>query len=352
MSSRAELGDREPAVGPGDGLAAGPGPSGRAAPFARRILTSPGLRYVVRRVLLSVPVVLGVIVVTFLLLRLIPGDPARTLLGLHAPATAVAALRRQLGLDEPIWRQFWKYLYGLAHGNLGTSIEYQSPVASLIPPCLELTGSLVLVATFFAVVITVPLAALAAMRQDRPADHAVRLFSLMGLGMPSFWFGIILIVLLSVDVHLFPVGGYGTSFWAHLHSLVLPGLCAAIGIVPVLIRSLRVGMLEVLSADYVATARAKGLRPSRVTFVHVARNALIPTVTLLGINIAYLIGGTVVIERVFALNGLGNLMLDAIDFRDFPVVQGVTLIYALGVIVVILLTDLATARLDPRIRLK
>jgi len=198
----------------------------------------------------------------------------------------------------------------------------------------------------------VGLAALAAMRQDRAADHAVRLFSLMGLGMPSFWFGIILIVLLSVDVHVFPVGGYGTSFWTHLHSLVLPGLCAAIGIVPVLIRSLRVGMLEVLSADYVATARAKGLRPSRVTFVHVARNALIPTVTLLGINIAYLIGGTVVIERVFALNGLGNLMLNAIDFRDFPVVQGVTLIYALGVIIVILLTDLVTARLDPRIRLK
>ena len=134
MSSRAELGDKEPTTGPGDGLAAGLRPSERAAPFARRILTSPGLRYVIRRTLLSVPVVLGVIVVTFLLLRLIPGDPARTLLGLHAPPAAVAALRRQLGLDEPIWRQFWKYLYGLAHGNLGTSIEYQGPVASLIPP--------------------------------------------------------------------------------------------------------------------------------------------------------------------------------------------------------------------------
>jgi peptide/nickel transport system permease protein len=170
--------------------------------------------------------------------------------------------------------------------------------------------------------------------------------------MPSFWFGIILIVLFAVDLHWFPVGGYGTTFWEHLHSLLLPGLCAAIGIVPVLIRSLRVGMLDVLGADYVATARAKGLRSSRVTFVHVARNALIPTVTLLGINIAYLIGGTVVIERVFALNGLGSAMLTAIDNRDFPVVQGVTLVYALGVIVVILITDLVTARLDPRIRLK
>jgi peptide/nickel transport system permease protein len=310
------------------------------------------LRYVVRRILFSLPVVLGVVVVTFLLLRLIPGDPAQTLLGLHASPAAIAALRHQLGLDQPIWRQFWTYFDGLAHGNLGTSIYYQVPTSSLIASRLAVTGALVLVATIFAIVITVPLAALAAMHQDRASDHAVRMFSLMGLGMPSFWFGIILILLFSVDIHWFPVGGYGTTFWQHLHSLLLPGLCAAIGIVPVLIRSLRVGMLEVLGADYVATARAKGLRPSRVTFVHVARNALIPTVTLLGINIAYLIGGTVVIERVFSLNGLGDLMLNAIDYRDFPVVQGVTLVYALGVIVVILITDLATARLDPRIRLK
>jgi peptide/nickel transport system permease protein len=310
------------------------------------------LRYVVRRILLSIPVVLGVVVVTFLLLRLIPGDPARTLLGPHAPNSAIVALRRQLGLDEPIWRQFWAYFYGLVHGNLGTSIYYQAPVTSVVAPCLPLTASLVLVATLFAVIITVPAAALAATHQDRLADHAVRLFSLMGLGMPSFWLGIILIVFFSVDLHWFPVGGYGTTFWQHVHSLVLPGLCAAFGVVPVLIRSLRVGMLEVLRADFVATARAKGLRSSRVTFVHVARNALIPTVNLLGINIAYLVGGTVVIERVFGLNGLGNAMLTAIDVRDFPVVQSITLIYALGVIAVILITDLVTARLDPRIRLK
>jgi len=306
----------------------------------------------VRRILLSIPVVLGVVVVTFLLLRLIPGDPARTLLGPHAPNSAIVALRRQLGLDEPIWRQFWAYFYGLVHGNLGTSIYYQAPVTSVVAPCLPLTASLVLVATLFAVIITVPAAALAATHQDRLADHAVRLFSLMGLGMPSFWLGIILIVFFSVDLHWFPVGGYGTTFWQHVHSLVLPGLCAAFGVVPVLIRSLRVGMLEVLRADFVATARAKGLRSSRVTFVHVARNALIPTVNLLGINIAYLVGGTVVIERVFGLNGLGNAMLTAIDVRDFPVVQSITLIYALGVIAVILITDLVTARLDPRIRLK
>jgi peptide/nickel transport system permease protein len=316
-----------------------------------RYLTSPWLRFLGRRILFSIPVLLGVIVVTFLLLRLIPGDPAVTLLGLHASPAAIAALRHQLGLDQPIWLQFWHYFDGVVHGNLGTSIYYQVPTSSLIASRFGLTAALVLVATLFSVLITVPLASLAAMRQDRVSDHAVRMFSLMGLGMPSFWFGIILILFFSVDLHWFPVGGYGTTLWQHLDSLVLPGLCAAMGIVPVLIRSLRVGMLEVLGADYIATARAKGLRSSRVTFVHVARNALIPTLTLLGINIAYLIGGTVVIERVFSLNGLGDLMLNAIGYRDFPLVQGVTLVYALGVIVVILLTDLLTARLDPRIRL-
>jgi peptide/nickel transport system permease protein len=325
---------------------------GRAGQFMEGAFTSPGLRYVVRRTVLAIPVLLGVVVVTFLLLRLIPGDPARTLLSIHASDSAVRALRHQLGLDQPIWRQFWRYFDGLVHGNLGTSIYYKTPVDSVIAPGLPMTAALVGVATFFSIVITVPLAALAATHQEQVGDHAVRLFSVIGLGMPSFWLGIILTIWFSLDLHWFPVGGYGTGFWQHLHSLVLPGFCAAFAIVPVLIRSLRVGMLEVLGADFVATARAKGLRSSRVTFVHVARNALIPTVTLLGINIAYLIGGTVVIERVFGLNGLGNTLLTAIDLRDFPVVQGVTLVYAIGVIGVILLTDLVTARLDPRVRLK
>ena len=218
---------------------------------------SPSLAYGLRRILLAIPVLLGVVVVTFLLLRLIPGDPARTLLGQRAPNSAVAALRHQLGLDQPIWRQFWHYLGGLAHGNLGTSIYYKTPVTSVIAPGLPMTAALVGVATVFAIVITVPLAALAATHQEGVSDHAVRLFSVIGLGMPSFWLGIILTIWFSLDLHWFPVGGYGSGFWQHLHSLILPGFCAAFAIVPVLIRSLRVGMLEVLGADFVATARAR-----------------------------------------------------------------------------------------------
>jgi peptide/nickel transport system permease protein len=300
----------------------------------------------------AIPVILGVAIVTFLLLRLIPGDPARALLGIHASPAAVAALRARLGLDQPIYLQLWSYLDGLVHGSTGVSIYYKVPVSSLIASHVAVTASLVAVATLFSILITVPLAALAAARADRPADHAVRLFSLFGLGMPSFFFGIMLIIFFSVDLRWFAVGGWGLSFGDHLRSLVLPGLTAAIAIVPVLSRSLRVGMLEVIGSDFVATARAKGLRGSRVLFGHVARNALIPTLTLLGINVAYLIGGTVVIERVFGLNGLGNLMLNAIGVRDFPVVQGVTIVYAIAVVLVNLLTDLAAARLDPRIRLR
>jgi peptide/nickel transport system permease protein len=300
----------------------------------------------------AIPVIFGVAIVTFFLLRLIPGDPARVLLGIHASPSAVASLHSRLGLNQPIYQQLWSYLTGLLHGRTGVSIYYHVPVSSLIASHAAVTASLIAVATLFTVIITVPLAALAAARRDQPADHAVRLLSLVGLGMPSFFFGIILIIVFSVDLHWFAVGGWGVSFGDHLRSLVLPGLTAAIAIVPVLIRSLRVGMLEVIESDFVATARAKGLRGSRVLYGHVARNALIPTLTLLGINIAYLIGGTVVIERVFNLNGLGNLMLSAIGVRDFPVVQGVTIVYAIAVVLVNLLTDLTAARLDPRIRLR
>ncbi len=169
--------------------------------------------------------------------------------------------------------------------------------------------------------------------------------------MPAFWIGILFIIVFSVNLGWFPVGGWGVTLGDHLRALVLPALTAALGIIPLLIRSLRAGVLDVLKADFVATARAKGLREMRVLFRHVTRNALIPTVALLGLNIAYLIGSTVIVERVFDLNGLGSLMLDAVGNRDFPVVEGVTLVFAVAVVALNLLTDLVSAQLDPRIRL-
>jgi peptide/nickel transport system permease protein len=307
--------------------------------------------YVVRRLLQAIPVVLGITIVTFFLLRLIPGDPAMTLLGNRGTPEQIAALRERWGLNEPIWIQFWLFLKQLTHGDTGASLFYEVPTRTLIASRIGVTMSLVAFATLFSVLIAVPLATIAAVRKDRSADHVIRAVPLVGLGMPSFWVGLVLILIFAVNLGWFPVGGWGDTIPEHIYGLILPALTSALAIVPLLIRSLRVGMLEVLQADYIATARSKGLREHRVLLIHVARNAIIPTLTLLGINIAFLIGATVVVERVFQLNGLGSLMLSAISNRDFPVVQGVTFVFALSVVIINLATDLTAARLDPRIRL-
>jgi peptide/nickel transport system permease protein len=308
-------------------------------------------RYVARRIASAILVTIGVTVATFLLLHVEPGDPARLVLGQHAPASAVAALRHEWGLDASVPSQFVRFVSALARGDLGRSYVNQVSSTTLIGQRLGVTAALVAAATLFAVLITVPLAAVAAARKDRPVDHLVRALSVTGLGLPAFWFGIVLIETFALRVHVLPVGGWGSGFGRHLEALVLPGVTASFAIVPILVRSLRVGMIEMLDADFVATARAKGLGELRVLLAHVARNALIPTVTLLGVNIAYLIGSTVVVEQVFDLNGLGSLLLHSITDRDFPVVQSVTLVLAAGVVLVNLLTDLLAARLDPRIRL-
>lgn len=295
---------------------------------------------------------IGVASATFLLLHAVPGDPAREILGEHATARSVAALNHSWGLDRSLWHQFVRYIGDLARLRLGNSFVSGTSVTSLIAARIGQTAALVGIATVFAVLITVPLAAVAASHRDRVHDHAVRGLSVLGLGMPSFWVGIVLIEVFAVHLKLLPVGGAGSGIGGHLEALILPGFTAALAIVPLLVRSLRVGMLEVLNADFVAAERANGLGEVRVLVWHVARNALIPTLTLLGLNIAYLVGSTVIVEQVFALNGLGFLLLQSITARDFPVVQAITLVLALSVVAINLVTDLVAARLDPRIRLR
>jgi peptide/nickel transport system permease protein len=309
-------------------------------------------RYITWRLASAVLVVFGVSVVTFLFLHIEPGSAARTLLGEHATPRAIAALQKEWGLNASLPSQFVHYLNNLVHGNLGTSYIYQVPASTLIGERIGLTASLVALAALFAIVLTVPLAALAASQKDRFADHAVRGLSVIGLGFPAFWFGIVLIEIFSVHLHLLPVGGVGSGPAGYLESLLLPAITAAIGIVPILVRSLRVGMIEILDAEFVATARSKGMSGPFVLFSIVARNALVPTVTLLGLNIAYLVGTTVIVEQVFNLNGLGSLLLSSILNRDFPVVQAVTIVLGASVVFINLLTDLTAARLDPRIRLR
>ena len=310
------------------------------------------LRYAARRVAAAVLVVFGVTLATFLLMHLEPGDPAEAVLGIHATPSAIAALRHQWGLTSSVPVQLGHFLSQLFRGDLGQSYIYNVPVSSLIGARIGQTAALVAVATVFAVVISVPLSALAASRQNGVADHVVRAVSVVGLALPAFWFGIVLIEVFAVHLHLLPVGGAGSGFGGHLEALLLPGLTASFAMAPILVRSLRVGMLEVMDADFIAVARAKGLSGGRVLFAHVARNALVPTVTLLGLNIAYLIGSTVIVEQVFNLNGLGSLLLSSILNRDFPVVQATTLVLGTGVVFLNLATDLLAARLDPRIRLR
>ena len=295
-------------------------------------------------------VVFGITVIVFFMVHLTPGDPARIYLGTRATDAAVANLHHQWGLDRPLPQQYGLFMGRLIRGDLGTSLLYQSSDARLILDRLPSTLWLLSYSIILSLLIAVPLAAISATKKDSLRDHTIRLGSVISLGMPSFWVGIMLILVLGVDIHLFPVGGYGNGVLGHLWSMFLPGLTIAIAVSPLLLRSLRASMLNVLDADFVATARSKGIPRRKILVSHVLRNAIIPMITVLGVNVSFLIGGTVVVEKVFALPGLGNLMLQAILARDFPVVQAVTLVFAVMVVLVNLMTDVVYSLLDPRVR--
>jgi peptide/nickel transport system permease protein len=309
------------------------------------------LAYVLRRLAQLVPVVLGVTFVTFLLVHLLPGDPALSVLGVHATPQLVAQLHHKWGLDRSLPEQYWLFVKRVAHGNLGDSLLYRVSVRSLVVDRAPVTLLLLLYSTVLAVVIAIPLALIAGRRKDKTADQVVRAIPIVGLGMPAFWVGLMLITLFASDVFKwFPVGGYGHGFTGHLDSMFLPALTVAIGTAPLLIRSLRASLLAVLESDYITTARAKGLPERRVLIRHALRNSIMPMITVLGINLGFLIGATVVIEKVFALPGVGALIFDGILNRDFEVVQGVTLLLAGLVVLVNIVIDVTYSLLDPRVR--
>ncbi len=307
--------------------------------------------YAARRLLQMIPIAFGVTLLVFFLIHLVPGDPARTMLGTHATPQRVAELHAQWGLDKPLPVQYWRFLERLVQGDLGSSLFYSVPAGRLVVERLPVTLWLIGLGTLLSVAIAVPLATIAAARRDRPTDHIVRAVPLVGLGFPQFWIGIMLLLAFALNTgRAFPVGGYGEGFFGHLHSMFLPALTVALAISPILIRSLRASLLEVLESDYVATARSKGLPERRVLVRHALRIAVISMVTVLGVNIGFLVGGTLVVEQVFALPGVGQLMINSIFQRDFPVVQAVTLAFAVMVVLVYLITDVIHALLDPRVR--
>jgi peptide/nickel transport system permease protein len=298
-----------------------------------------------------IPVLFGVTLIVFLLIHAIPGDPATTMLGVRARPESIAALRHQLGLDKPLAEQYLLYLRDLIRGDLGESLKFNVSVASLIQKRMAVTLLLIVYTTVLTVAISLPLGIAAALRKDGVFDQIVRALLMVTMVMPAFWVGILLLIALSVKIGLFPVSGYGEGFAGHLHHLFLPALTVALSISPILVRALRGSILEALEADYVRTARAKGLGERAVVMAHVLKNALIPAVTLLGLSVGYLMGGTVIVERVFSLPGAGALLVDSIGARDYPVVQSMTLIFAALVILINLLTDLIYTFLDPRVRL-
>lgn len=307
--------------------------------------------YVVRRLLHMVPVVLGVTILVFFMIHLVPGDPARTMLGVHASPERVALLHKEWGLDQSLLVQYQRFMSRLIHGDLGDSLFYHVPTTQLIIDRLPVTLWLITYGTALSILIALPLAALAASKRDAARDQVVRVVPLIGLGFPSFWVGIMLLLAFGLNMgRLFPVGGYGTGFAGHVRSMFLPALTVAIALSPILIRSLRASLLNVLESDYITTARSKGLPERRVLVRHALRNAVISTVTILGVNIGFLVSGTLIIEQVFALPGVGQLMIGSIFQRDFPVVQGVALTFAILVVIVYLITDVVHSMLDPRVR--
>ena len=306
-------------------------------------------KFVLYRPLQLVPVLFGISVITFVLIHAIPGDPARLLLGARATAEAIAAIRKQFGLDQPVILQYAYFVQNLMHGELGRSIIYKTPVLAVVADRIAPTLFLLIYAVVLAVLLSLVLGSIAAMQRGRVADQVIRLFSTVGLGIPAFWLGIVLIMLFSIRLGWFPVSGYGDTFLQHLHHLFLPALTVALAMAPVLTRNLRASLIAESTADYVTAAKAKGL-PGHVIFLHhILRNSLLPTVNLLGVNIGWLIGGTVVVETVFSVPGLGGLMVASIFARDYLVVQAVALILALGVVVTNFIVDVVTVALDPRI---
>jgi len=307
------------------------------------------LSYLGVRLLQILPTFLLIMVVAFVLVRLLPGDPTSALLGIKANDADVARANAELGLDKPIPIQFLYFLKNFFKGDLGQSIVLKVPVASLIVQRLPVTLFLTGFAALLAVILAVPLALLSALKRDSAADTTIRTGFQIGLSMPVFYIGIVLLTFLAARLHWFPVGGFGASFGEQLYHLFLPALTLAFSLSAVLMRNLRNSIIEVLNADYVDFARAKGLRNRLLLGRHVLRNALISTVAIFGLNIGQLLSGAVITESVFAIPGVGRLLIDSVYGRDYPVIQGLTLTLAILVSLVFLATDMVQAALDPRV---
>lgn len=310
------------------------------------------LAFVLKRLLSGIPTIVGILTVVFLFVRLVPGDPAQAILGEYATPANVAAMRESLGLDRPLVEQYVSFMSGALRFDFGRSFQTRQLVSERIFDALPYTLSLGLAALAVALLVGVPAGIVAARRRNSALDYGVTVAALLGISMPNFWFGMLLIVLFSVQLGWFPITGAGVAGdpLTALYYLTLPALALGAAEGGVIMRMTRSTMLETLSQDYVRTARAKGLRDLTVVLRHALRNSLIPVVTILGLNLGRLIGGTVIIESLFVRPGIGRVMVDAMVARDYPQIQGTVAFFAVLVVLVNLVVDLSYGLLDPRIK--
>lgn len=310
--------------------------------------------YILKRILATIPVMGVVALFVFLMLRLSPGDPASVIAGDYATTEDIIRIRESLGLNEPIVVQFTKWIGQLAQGDLGISIFTNLPVTTLIAQRLEPTIMLTLTTIIFTIVVAVPLGTLAAWKQGSLIDRAVMLFSVAGFSVPVFVLGYILIYVVSIQLRWLPVQGYKSMFTdgviPFFRHIILPTITLSVIFIALIARMTRASVMEVLQEDYVRTARAKGQSEFKVLMKHAVRNAAVPIVTVIGLGIALLIGGVVVTESVYNIPGLGRLVLDAVLKRDYPIIQGLILLFSFVYIVINLLIDLSYTLFDPRIK--
>ena len=307
------------------------------------------IRYIYSKILSVVPVIFGVTLVSFFLIHLIPGDPVRIMLHGRATDEVVKQIYQDLGWDKPLITQYFEFLFNAIQGDFGKSYIQKVSVSELI---FERIGPSVFLLTYSAVlslIISLPLSYISSIKVNSYSDHIIRSVGLMGFAMPPFWVGILLILIFGLFLNLFPVSGYGEGFIGHIYHLFLPSLTIALFLSPMLTQSLRASILDNLSSDYVEVAKSKGLSNKRIIFSHVFKNSLIPVVTILAVNLSWLISGAVIIEYVLSIPGLGNLLIRAISYRDYTVIQGLCIVFSIMVVVVNLLADLCYMFLNPRV---
>lgn len=307
------------------------------------------LSFILGRLLQMLPVVFGVALIAFLALQLVPGDPVAIMLQGKASEEAIAAAHERLGLNRHILVQFGDFIWGLVRLDMGTSIIQRAPVSDIIGQHLAPSVFLLTYSALLGTLIAVPLGIISAAQKNGPADHVIRLVGMVSFAMPPFWIGLLLILFFGLSLGWFPISGFGDGFFGHIYHLTLPATTIALFIAPILIQSMRASMLDVLRADFIEVARAKGLSERRIMIKHVLRNAAIPVITVLGVNIGWLLSSAVIVEYVFAVPGLGSLLVRAVSFRDFPVIQGLAVVFALLVMAVNLLADVGYMLVDRRV---